>query len=227
MSGHWLDLVDPSREELLAALDVDVAPEIIEALLADPVERPRPRLEGRGDYVFGLFVALAPVPEEDRIESREIGFIATSDGLVTVRKTPPDGEAWQAECLEVARDVTVGELVFRLTDDVANSFLEVVDFADAEIDELEDHIESWPSARVRRRISSLRHDLIHARRTVGAMRAKVRRITDKRLDLDDEELFPEDVERLFSDTYETLFRAGEELHVAPNLPANPRDYHQS
>jgi magnesium transporter len=227
MSGHWLDLVDPSREELLAALDVDVAPEIIEALLADPVERPRPRLEGRGDYVFGLFVALAPVPEEDRIESREIGFIATSDGLVTVRKTPPDGEAWQAECLEVARDVTVGELVFRLTDDVANSFLEVVDFADAEIDELEDHIESWPSARVRRRISSLRHDLIHARRTVGAMRAKVRRITDKRLDLVDESLFPEDVERLFSDAYETLFRAGEELDVARDLLASSRDYHQS
>jgi magnesium transporter len=117
--------------------------------------------------------------------------------------------------------------VFRLTDDVANSFLEVVDYADAEIDELEDHIENWPSARVRRRISSLRHELIHARRTVGATRAKVRRITDKRLDIDNEQLFPDDVERLFSDAYETLFRAGEELDVARDLLASSRDYHQS
>ena len=112
-------------------------------------------------------------------------------------------------------------------DDVADSFLDVVDAADAEIDELEDHIDDWPSARVRRRISSLRHDLIHARRTVGATRAKVRRIMDKRLDIANEELFPEKVERLFADTYETLFRAGEELDMARDLLASSRDYHQS
>ena len=225
--SRWLDLVDPSREELLDALDVEVDPALLEALLAAAPERPRPRLEGRGDYVFGIFVALAPVPEADRIVSREIGFVATTDRLVTVRKSPPQGEPWQAECLEAAGEAPVGELVFRLTDDVAASFLEVVDFADGEIDELEDHIESWPSARVRRRISALRHDLIHARRTVGAMRAKVRRITDKRLDLADEKLFPESVERMFSDAYETLFRAGEELDVARDLLASSRDYHQA
>jgi len=121
----------------------------------------------------------------------------------------------------------VGELVYRLADDVAGTYLEVVDYADAEIDELEDHIEDWPSALVRRRISELRHDLIHARRTVGAMRAKVRRITDKSLDIADQGLFPENVERDFADTYETLFRAGEELDVARDLLASSRDYHQS
>ena len=225
--SRWLDLVDPTREELLGALDVDVDAGVLAALLAEPPQRPRPRLEGRGEYVFGIFVALDPVPEQDRIVSREIGFVATTERLVTVRKSPPAGEPWEADCLEVTRDASVGELVFRLTDDVANSFLEVVDFADGEIDELEDNIESWPSATVRRRISSLRHDLIHARRTVGAMRAKVRRITDKRLDVADEKLFPEDVERLFSDAYETLFGAGEELDVARDLLASSRDYHQS
>jgi magnesium transporter len=225
--SRWLDLVDPSREELLDALDVEVDPGVLEALLAEPPERPRPRLEGRGEYVFGIFVALAPVPEQDRIVSREIGFVATSERLVTVRKSPPGGEPWEAECLEAAGDASVGELVFRLADDVANSFLDVVDFADGEIDDLEDNIERWPSSRVRRRISSLRHDLIHARRTVGAMRANVRRITDKRLDVSDEKLFPEDVERLFSDAYETLFRAGEELDIARDLLASSRDYHQS
>jgi magnesium transporter len=55
----------------------------------------------------------------------------------------------------------------------------------------------------------------------------VRRITDKRLDIAGETLFPEDVERLFADTYETLFRAGEELDVARDLLASSRDYHQA
>src|SRR5206468_2594029 len=130
-------------------------------------------------------------------------------------------------CLHAAKDDSVGGLVHCLVDDVAVSYLDVVDAADTEIDELEDNIERWPSARVRRRISGLRHDLIHARRTVGATRAKVRRITDKRLDIADDTLFPEKVERLFADTYETLFRAGEELDVARDLLASSRDYHQS
>jgi Mg2+ and Co2+ transporter CorA len=227
MSARWRDLVDPDREELQEALGIEVDPEVLETLLAAPAVRPRARLEGKGGYVVGVFVAMSPLPEENRIEGREIAFVASSEQLVTVRKTPPGGEAWAPDCLDAAGDAAVGELVFRLADDVAGTYLEVVDYADAEIDELEDHIEDWPSSRVRRRISDLRHDLIHARRTVGAMRAKVRRITDKSLDIDDEGLFPENVERDFADTYETLFRAGEELDIARDLLASSRDFHQS
>ena len=224
---EWRDLLDPERDELVRALSVEIRPDEIESMLAKPAERPRPRLEGHGEYVFGVLVAMAPEREGDVLENREIDFVATSDRLVTVRKTPPGGTPWHPECLHVAGDAPVGELVFHLVDDVAQSFLEVVDAADAAIDELEDHIDDWPSVRVRRQISALRHDLIHARRTVGATRGKVRRITDKRLDTVGETLFPEDVERQFSDTYETLFRAGEELDVARDLLASSRDYHQA
>ena len=98
---------------------------------------------------------------------------------------------------------------------------------DAQIDELEDHLDDWPSDTVRRRVSTLRHDLLHARRTVGATRAAVRRIVDKRLDIGDEQLFPETVERMVANTYETLIGAGEELEVARDLLSSVRDYHQS
>jgi magnesium transporter len=223
----WLDLVDPTREQLLEALPVEVAPDVLERCLATAPERPLPRLDGYGNYIFGALVPMAPDPDDDRIESLEVDFVATSKLLVVIRKTSPHGKLWEPDCLEVAKDASVGELVHRLVDDVAQSYLTVVDAADTEIDELEDHIDDWPSARVRRRISDLRHDLIHARRTVGATRSKVRRITDKRLDIDDDSLFPNDVERLFSDTYETLFRAGEELDIARDLLASSRDYHQS
>jgi Mg2+ and Co2+ transporter CorA len=224
---EWRDLLDPGRDELLGALSVRVDPDELEAMLAEPLERPRPHLEGHADYVFGVLVAMAPAQEGGTLENREIDFVATTDRLVTVRKTPVDGTPWQPECLVAVADAPVGQLVFRLVDDVAQSYLEVVDDADAAIDELEDHIDDWPSVRVRRRISALRHELILARRTVGATRAKVRRITDKRLDIAGETLFPEDVERLFADTYETLFRAGEELDVSRELLSSSRDYHQA
>jgi magnesium transporter len=224
---EWRDLLDPGRDELLSALPVRVDPDELEAMLAEPLERPRPRLEGHADYVFGVLVAMAPVQEGLTLENREIDFVATAERLVTVRKTPAHGTPWQPECLEAVGDAPVGELVFHLMDDAAQSSLDVVDVADAAIDELEEHIDDWPSVRVRREISALRHELIHARRTVGATRAKVRRITDKRLDLAGETLFPENVERLFADTYETLFRAGEELDVSRELLSSSRDYHQA
>ena len=155
--------------------------------------------------------------------------VATPDLVVTVRKTPRRGTPWDPDPLEIAaaRGVSVGELLFRLVDDVAASFLDVVVALDAQIDELEDHIDDWPSETVRRRVGRLRHDLLHARRTVGSMRGAVRRIVDKRLDIGDERLFPETVERMVANTYETLVGAGEELEVARDLLSSVRDYHQS
>jgi magnesium transporter len=206
-----------------------VDPEVVEMLASpsgDGLE-PRPILEGYDRYVVGVFLDARPVPDEDRISYREVDFFATPELVVTVRKTPEDGDAWDPAPLHACKGASAGELVFRLVDDVAESFLDVVDTSYAEIDELEDHLEDWPSVVVRRRLSSLRHDLLHARRTVSATRSAVRRVVDKRLDVGEEELFPERVERMFADTYETVFRAGEELDVARDLLSSSRDFHQS
>src|SRR3972149_3400598 len=95
---RWLDLVDPTREEVLAALPVHVDPDVVEVLAAHPGDgrEPRPIIEGHGAYAY----------------------------------------------------------------------VESLDTAYAEIEELEDSIDTWPASRVRARISDLRHDLLHSRRTV-------------------------------------------------------------
>ena len=228
MSTRWIDLLDPTHEELMAALPSGVDPDVLETLTAPSGnEHTRPLLESHGAYVLGVFLDGQPLPDDDRIVYREVDVVATPDLVVTVRKTPEAGTPWDPAPLELAaaRGVSVGELLFRLVDDVAASFLDVVVALDAQIDELEDHIDDWPSELVRRRIGGLRHDLLHARRTVGAMRGAVRRIVDKRLDIGDERLFPETVERMVANTYETLIGAGEELEVARDLLSSVRDYH--
>lgn len=231
MAARWIDLLDPTLDELLAALPDGVDPDVVEGLASGSPEprEPRPLLEGHGAYVVGVFLDAVPFPGDDRVFYREVDVVATRDLVVTVRKTPANGAPWHPGPLEspAQKGVTAGELVFRVVDDVAESFLDVVDAADAEIDELEDHIDDWPSARVRQRLGSLRHELLHARRIVAATRGAVRRVVDKRLDIGDEGLFPDHVERMFADTYETLFRAAEELDVARDLLSSSRDYHQS
>jgi len=230
VSARWLDLVNPTREELLSSLPVRVDPEVVEALVAPPEEdrEPRPLLEGHGAYAFGVLVAMRPVPHGDRVSFQEIDIVATPDVLVTVRKTPRDGPAYDTAVLHTASEAgaPVGILVHRLIDDVADTYLDLLDAIYAEIDELEDRIDDIRPSQTRLRLSELRHELLHRRRTVSATRAAVRRVLDGRLEVGDHALFPPDVERLFADTYDTLVRVTEELDVARDLLASVRDHLQ-
>jgi Mg2+ and Co2+ transporter CorA len=231
VGARWLDLVDPTREELLATLPIQVDPEVVEALSARPGDgrEPRPLLESHGAYVFGVLVAIHPLPHEDRASYQEVDLVATPGVVVTVRKTPGGGEPFDVSALHPAADqkAHAGELVHRLVDEVADSFLEALDAAYAEIEELEDGLDAWEPRRVRMRLADLRHELLHGRRTVAATRAAVRRVLDGRIDVGDHAVFPPHVERLFSDTNETLLRVTEELDFARDLLASVRDHHQS
>jgi magnesium transporter len=232
VSARWLDLVDPTREEILATLPVGVDPEVVEALAARPAggREPRPLMEGHGSYVFGVLMAARPIPHEDRVSYLEIGLVAAPGLVVTVRKTPSDGgDPFDVSVLHpaVEQGAGAGELIHRLVDEVAESFLDSLDAAYAEIEELEDALDTWPPSRIRTRLSDLRHELLHGRRTVAATRAGVRRVLDGRVEVGDHALFPADVERLFAETYDALVRATEELDIARDLLAGVRDHHQS
>lgn len=226
-----MDLVEPTREEVLAALPVQVDPDVIEMLAAQPLagREPRPVIEGHGAYAFGVLMAARPLRETDRISYLEIDFVAMPGLLVTVRKTPTRGAAYDTAGLHpaVEQGASTGDLVHRLVDDVVDTYLEALDAVYAEIEELEDSIDAWPASRVRTRISDLRHELLHSRRTVAATRAAVRRILDGRIEVGDHALFPPATERLFAETYETLVRVTEELDIARDLLAGVRDHHQS
>jgi hypothetical protein len=222
VTARWLDLVDPTRDELLATLPVPVDPEVVETLAERPGKgrAPRPLLEGHGPYVFGVFLAARPIPHEDRTDYLEIDVIATPTVLVTVRKTPIEGGApFDASALHPAAEQasSAGVLVHRLVDEVVDSFVDSNDAVYAEIEELEDNLETWSASRVRVRISDLRHELLHSRKIVSSTRATIRRILDGRIEVGEHALFPSDVERLFADTYETLVRTTEELDIARDL----------
>jgi magnesium transporter len=232
VTGRWLDLVDPTRDELLRTLPVAVDPEVVEALTEPTVagREPRPLLEGHGTYVFGVLLGARPLPEDDRVSYLEVDVIATPGVLLTVRKTPPDGGVpFDVSALQPAAEQTMsaGVLLHRLVDEVADSFVDVLDAEYGEIEELEDALDTWPPSRVRERVADLRHELLHNRRTTAATRAIVRRVLDGRIEVGDHALFPTEVEQLFSDTYETLVRVTEELDIARDLLASVRDHHQS
>jgi magnesium transporter len=233
-AGHprWIDLLDPTREELDAKLPAAVHDRALEQLLkpAQHEDDPRPKLESQGDYVFGIFLIPVVVSEEDAVFYQEVDVVVTRDLLVTIRKTPEGGRPpWQPiPAQEACRpEDNTAMLMYHLVDDLAESFLDLVDDVNEEIDELEDHVEEWDNERVRVRLSSLRHDLLHVRRTLAPTRDAIREVVDNRIEFEGDEVFTHDVELNFGNAYDKLLRAADNLELARDLVAGVRDYHQA
>jgi magnesium transporter len=148
---------------------------------------------------------------------------------VTVRKTPPDGTPLDVESIKqlCAAGVPAGMVAYRIIDEVAEGFLDLNDDLQEEIYEMEDHVDDWSNDLIRKRLSDLRHDMLHIRRTLSPTRDAVRRVVDNRVEVEGEEIFPHDVELHFGDAYDKLLRSTEGLETARDLISGVRDYHQS
>ena len=230
MAAQWTDLVDPTREELVAALPADVDDEVIAAVL-EPVgdgRGARPVLAAHRTCVRALLAHPRASPE-GRAEYLVIHLVASPTAVVTVRRRGPGGELAPVDAVAalVDADVSTGEVVHGAVDDSADAFLELVDGLYEAIDDLEGEVEHLSGTHVRRRMALLRNEILLARRASTATRGIARRIVDGRVDVGRAELFPADVEARFVDTYETLVRVTEELDVARDLLGGVRDYYQA
>jgi magnesium transporter len=233
MAATWIDLLDPTAEELRAKAPRELEETAVALLLTPPQheDEPRPTLVGHGDYVFGVVLVAVAVPDEDTVYYQEIDLVITHDTLLTVRKTPPGGRpACDVAIVQkaVKPNDSAGLMAYRLVDEIAERYLDLVDAFDEEIDELEDKVETQSSELTRARVSTLRHDLLHIRRTLSPMRDAVRRVIDGTVEVEHgKEVFPHDVEVAFNAAYDKFLRASDGLDLARDLLAGVRDYSQA
>ncbi len=230
--AEWIDLIDPSADELQARLPRSVQASALDLLLAPARhdDEPRPTLQGHGDYIFGIFLVAVVVRDENRVFYQEIDVVVTHDVLLSVSKTPPDEQAFDPRPTREAchPDDDAGMMLYRLVDDIAERYLDLVDGLDEEIDELEDNVETSSPAQTRTRLSELRHDLLHVRRTLAPTRDAVRRVVDNVVEVGTgEEVFPHEVEVAFNSAYDKLLRAFDGLELSRDLVASVRDYLQA
>lgn len=230
--AEWIDLIDPTPDELREKLPRELHESALERLLAPAKhdDEPRPTLQSHGDYVFGVFLVAVAVPEEDRIFYQEVDAVVMHEVLVSVSKTPPGEHPYDPRpAREACRpDDNGGMMLYRLVDDIAERYLNLVDELDGEIDELEDNVETAPTVQTRERLSVLRHDLLQIRRTLAPTRDAVRRVVDNVVEVQEgQEVFPHEVEVAFQSAYDKLLRAFEGLELSRDLIASVRDYLQT
>jgi magnesium transporter len=233
--ADWVDLLDPDEAQLRKHTPRDLDAHVLQRLLepADPEGKNRPTFRAYGDYVFGVLLVAVLEPERDRLFFQEVDLVIMRDAVLTVRKTPPGAAPFDAARVQevcAARErVPPGTIAYHLVDEVAERYLDLLDDFDAEIDELEEHIEHWPAELIRSRLSAIRHDLLSIRRTLAPTRDAVRGVADGRVDIDRgmlrREVFPEETERAFAAVLDKLLRASESLEFARDLLAAVRDYH--
>jgi len=232
VGATWIDLLDPSPEELRRCAPRELEESAVEQLLAPPrhEDEPRPTLRGHGDYVFGVFLAAVVLHETNEVHYQEIDVVLTRETVLTVRKTPQTCAPFDIEPIRtsVKKTDSGGMIVYRIVDGIAESYLDLIDDVDEEIDELEELIEGLPAEQARDRMSHLRHDLLHIRRTLTPMRDAVRRVVDDVVEVEDgPEVFPHDVEVAFNSAYDKFLRATDGLDLSRDLLAGVRDYAQA
>jgi Mg2+ and Co2+ transporter CorA len=219
-----IDLLAPSRDELLELVPASVDPGIVDMLTepASGTTAARPLLEDHGAYVFCWLPSPVVDPDRNEVTYPALGIVATAETVLTVRfggHLPP--------APSLPADATAGVLLHKLLDSAAEAFVDLVDWLFGELDELEDGIECMEARMVLDRMRRLRHDIVHARRTAALIRAALRAVVEDRIDLAAGSLFPPEIERLFLGTAETLLRVTEELDVARDLLAALRDHHHA
>jgi magnesium transporter len=240
--AEWIDLVDPDGTTVRDAVPDDVLDDVVGQLAHHPASEdklPRPKLEAHGSYVWGVFLAAGVERERDSVYYQEVDVVLTEDLVVTVRKTPPGGESpFDPAHLRAACEhdtPLAGLLLYALVDEVADRYLDLLDDLNAEIDEVEEAIETRPPAEIRRRLSDLRHDLLRIRRTLGPTRDAIRAVADDRIELDPRgllsrrkrKLFPREVDLQFFGAYDKILRAYDGLELSRDLVAGARDYLQA
>jgi magnesium transporter len=226
--ADWIDLLDPTPEELAARLPPGLC-ESDRARLRAPGAAGRPGLSPHGDHVFGVLLVAVAVPAENDVYYQEIDVVLTRELLLTVRKTTPGRPPFDSAALLAAHRPHDSPALsfYRLVDEVADRYLDLVDDVEEEIGELEDQLDELEPERVGSRIRELRYQILHVRRTLAPMRDAVRAVVDGRIDIEGGDLFTPQIRHECAGALDLFLRAADGLELAHDLLAGAREYHQA
>jgi magnesium transporter len=217
----WLDLVDPSDEQLAALAErLGWHPLALEDMHE---QRQRPKLDRYGDQMLIVFYGARQVGD-DAPAVVEIHLVVSGAWVVTVR-TGPCNELDELR-RRLPADPTQGEqfVVYRILDTLTDTFFPVLERIDDAIDELEDAIVLGPSNEQLQRIFHLKRSLVTLRRIITPQRDLAARTIEDLADLPGLDPGTRDY---FRDLYDHLIRLSDMVDSYRDLLTGAMDVYLS
>ena len=200
----WIDLESPAPadREILVSLCG------FHRMAVDQCVGPtnHPRLTDYGDYIYLVFHGLkstAPVKTEEIDAFLGPRFLVTyhtgSCGAV---------EAARQRCLEVGALMDRGpdRVLAEILDDIADSYLAVMETFDAGLDDIEDRLFQHSNRPALREIFGMKKDILHMRRVVGPQREVLHRLARGEF-----KVISKGESILFRDIFDRIYRVSEML----------------
>jgi magnesium transporter len=203
----WLDLLQPSREDLGVVIEEFGLHELA---VEDAVnERQRPKLDRYEDHLFlSSYLALIDTSTAE-LTVREVAAFITPRALITVRKSAdldvrPLLDRWDSSKDNAGSGVAF--LLHGLLDLLVDGHFEAVQTLDEQLDDLEDVLfDPAPrSEELQRRSFEIRKSLVLLRRVVLPMREVVNTLLRRDVSVVDERMTP-----YYQDVYDHVLRASE------------------
>jgi magnesium transporter len=218
----WLDLHSPTEEEFGLLRDVFKFHPL--ALEDSETFGQRPKTEDYGDFIFIVFFGAAPPPDEDRLV--EVHCFYSRGFLVTVRQDEAPAceairEHYSKRPARLERPIV---LLYRLLDELSDSFFPVLEDLDDRIDELLDAMVTGPTEAQLQEMFAMRRTILHLLRAVTPQRDLTGEIARGLLDVPD---LDEEAERYFRDVYDHLIRVSDMIDSYRDLLSGAMDVYLS
>jgi magnesium transporter len=218
----WLDIHAPTEEEFQLLRDLFK----FHPLALEDSEQfgQRPKIDEYDNFVFLVFFGAAPPPDEDRLV--EMHCFYSDRFLVTVRRDDAPAcervrERYAKRPAPLERPIA---LLYRLLDELTDSFFAALEDFDERIDQIQDEMLGGPTDAQLHEIFSMRRRLVYLRRAVTPERDLMAELANgvRRLpDMDDE------AERYFRDLYDHLIRVSDMIDSYRDLLTGSMDVYLS
>ena len=218
-SVAWLDIVDPSEEEIaLIGTELGLHPIAVESVRE---HHERPKADGFDDHYFITFSAIEAL-EPGKLHTEIFSIFVFSDVVVTVRKGDWAARADVERRWREGRLTTTGMLLHALLDETVDAYFPVVDDHSERADLLESLILQDSSGEQLRtslaELFLLKRDLLQVRRLIAPEREVL-----QVLSRGDVKCFDRDELRYFQDVYDHVVRVTDEIDTLRDIVSNVVD----
>lgn len=218
----WLDLTDPSRE------DLDRLSELFHfhpLALEDSEEfGQRPKLDNYGDYVLLVYYGVSHEGDIGEGRLREVHLFISGAYVVSLHREALHTFDEQRERLDGRALHSEQFLIYRILDTLTDSFFPVLGDLDNQIDDLESAVVADPSDDQLQRLFALKRQLIAMRKVVTPQRDLFARSIDQIAELPGLQL---DARDYFRDVYDHLIRISDLIDSYRDLLSGATDLYLS